>query len=528
MDRYVLSNAAILPSVLSGHKTGIIVFDTNRPGAPLIYSNYIICEMLMVKPQELLEKPFEEALVYICPDTDLHEQIIQMSQTPGGGYLEIENRNVAMPLWYNLDISPVHVKDGALDLIVCTLENRTEAKLRDSQLLQSQRLEGLGQLAGGVAHDFNNLMSIMDGYARFAKKASEGNDIVCDYLDKISDAVQRGAALTRQLLAFGRENIVTETVIDLGSLLEEKKSLLEPLVDDSIQINFLAQDNVSVECAPESLIQILINLIVNARDAMPNGGELTLEVLCKNPPANLLIGKEGSPLGYGCLRITDTGCGMPEKIRQRIFDPFFTTKDQGKGTGLGLSMAYGLMQQMKGFITVDSVVGRGTTFHLYFPLSSKRPMQKILKGQEEGEQIRLDGFTALVAEDEPDLLDIVGGMLEQMGMTVIKASNGNEALVKQEDYKGDIDFLLTDVVMPELNGVHLSELFESIRPKTKTIYMSGYPSTGSTARIEMPEGSYMVPKPIAYDKLAYILHRMSVPGFEKSLEHMAGNINEEI
>ncbi len=527
MHRYVLSNSAILPSVLSALKTGIVVFDMGKEGTPVIYSNYAVCEMLMTKPQELLDKPFEETLVYLCPDTDLHEQIIEMTKTPGGGFLEIENRNVAVPIWYSLDIEPVHIEKNSTDLLVCIVENRTEIKVRDSQIMQAQRLEGLGQLAGGVAHDFNNLMSIIDGYARFAKRASEGNEIVCSYLDKISSAIERGAALTNQLLAFGRENIVVETVTDLGLFLQDQRTLLEPLMDDSIIMKFLVEDHLSVECAPDLLTQIMINLVVNARDAMPDGGQIDIEVLCKNPPANLLVGKKEASLGYGCLRVTDNGCGMPEKVRQRIFDPFFTTKGQGKGTGLGLSMVYGLMQQMNGFITVDSVVGQGTTFHLYFPLSSKRPVQKVVTAGDNLEDIRLDGFTALVAEDEPDLLEIVGGMLEQMGMTVITACNGNDALVKQEDYEGDIDFLLTDVVMPELNGVHLSELFETIRPKTKTIYMSGYPAGGGAARIQMPEGSYLVPKPIAYDKLAYILRRMSAPNFENSLEHMAGNTNEE-
>ncbi len=529
MDRYVLANAAILPKVLSTLHTGIIIFDASKTAMPVIYSNYAICDMLMAKPLELLDKTFEEALAYMCPDPYMQDAIKEMALHQGDGFLELENRNVANPIWYNLEMSTVQDQENDIDLLMCSFENRTEWKMRDEQLLQSQRLEGLGQLAGGVAHDFNNLMSIIDGYARFAKKESESNEAAIAYMDKISSAVKRGAALTQQLLAFGRKNVVVETITDLGSLLKEQKSLLEPLVDDSIKMNINIEEHVSVECAPESLTQILINLIVNARDAMPMGGELTIEVLCKDPPANLLVGKIANPLGYGCLRITDTGHGMPEKVRQRIFDPFFTTKDQGKGTGLGLSMAYGLMQQMKGFITVDSIVGRGTTFHLYFPLSAKQPVRKILNIEEDGlENLALDGYTALVAEDEPDLLDIVGSMLEEMGMNVIKAYNGNDALVKQEDYDGDIDFLVTDVVMPELNGVHLSELFETVRPKTKTIFMSGYPAGNDNVnRIEMPAGAYLVPKPIAYDKLSYILKQMSCPDFENSLERIAGDFTED-
>ncbi|MCB1840173.1 MAG: response regulator, partial [Alphaproteobacteria bacterium] len=244
-----------------------------------------------------------------------------------------------------------------------------------------------------------------------------------------------------------------------------------------------------------------------ARDAMPNGG--TLSVGLQSSGRSELPEKLRDRLPdkrFACLSVSDTGLGMDQKTIEKIFDPFFTTKPQGKGTGLGLSIVYGLVQEMGGGVHVDSCRGDGTTFRVYLPLS-EAPVSKALSRHDgDPSSIKLKGYTILVAEDEPDLLQIVCEMLEQMEATVIPASNGNDALVRQDEYEGDIDILLTDVVMPELNGVKLASLLTSLRPSTKVVFMSGYPGRGDMAPIEVPENVIFIPKPIDYAVLASTLH----------------------
>lgn len=209
--------------------------------------------------------------------------------------------------------------------------------------------------------------------------------------------------------------------------------------------------------------------------------------------------------------------GMPKDVVDRIFDPFFTTKEQGKGTGLGLSMVYGLVKQIGGHIDVFSTLGQGTTMSVYLPLSDKVP-KKILGGEDNLSSIRFDGYSVLVAEDEPDLLALVSNMLEDLGMKVLRASNGNEALAVQDDYEGKIDLLLTDVVMPELNGVDLADLLKELRPDVNVIFMSGYPAKGQMARVEIPEDAVFIAKPIEYDALVKVIYTILSSGVGESIE----------
>ncbi len=391
--------------------------------------------------------------------------------------------------WLRFHFIPyIHKKPYCLVVI----EDTTENKIMQGQYLQSQRLEALGQLAGGVAHDFNNILSIIDGYARIAKKKASEAPEAAAYLEHIAQAVKRGAALTGQLLTFGRHKVVKDMVVDLGALICDQEPLIRPLMDASIALSIKTEDQVYVQVAPDHICQILLNLCINARDAMPDGGNLIVEL------SKLEVSS------FAVLRIIDTGCGMPPDVRARMFDPFFTTKDQGKGTGLGLSMVYGLVKDMRGDIDVVSKVGAGTSITIRLPLSHDKPAVHEIIEDEDG-NIHLSGFTALVAEDEPDLLNILSSTLEEMGIKVLRASNGNEALLVQEEYEGDIDFLLTDVVMPELNGVKLAELFESVRPDARVMFMSGYPATGTMARVPLPEGAVMMPKPIDVKKLARVI-----------------------
>ncbi len=410
---------------------------------------------------------------------------------PETSHYDVEEKKDDRLTWHRFHFIPYGRKINACLVVV---EDTSESKIMEGQYFQAQRLESLGQLAGGVAHDFNNILSIIDGYARMAKKHIENRDDTLNYLERIGQAVQRGAALTSQLLTFGRHKIIKDSVVDLGQLVRDQEPLLRPLMDASINLNIRTDDDVFVQVPGDDICQILLNLCINARDAMPDGGNLIVEVRKS--------GEEGA-----VLRVIDTGMGMKSEVKARMFDPFFTTKDQGKGTGLGLSMVYGLVKDMKGDISVLTKEGSGTSITIQLPLSARAPdFQEISENEDRGD---LNGLTALVAEDEPDLLNILSGTLEDMGVTVIKASNGNEALALQEDYEGGIDFLLTDVVMPDLNGVKLAELFKSVRPESQVMFMSGYPANGDMARVSLPEDALMMPKPIDVNKLVSIIQDMA-------------------
>ena len=518
----------MLFKVLAAMPWGIIIGDGQDSDCPILYSNPAFIQMLPEGPDDILGHAMRDVLSRYRSEDDFQDHIRHVMEKGESRTIQVEQFDASPPFWYKIEISPVLNGEGRPEYILGVIEDVSERKMREAQLIQSQKLEALGQLAGGVAHDFNNLLSIIDGYARIARKEVGEDHSVASYLDRVIEAIKRGASLTKQLLTFGRHNIVTEAVTDLGQLVQDQEMLLKPLLDASVTLSIKGQSGLFIDCAPDSIGQILINLAVNARDAMEKvGGQLSIDVSMADEKAVSKARKEkGEKCDYVCLKVSDTGSGMDEETKKRIFDPFFTTKDQGKGTGLGLSMVYGLVKQMNGFVDVESTAGEGTSIMIYFPVSERQPVKKITHVEGEGGQsIRLEGYTVLVAEDEPDIRKLVGQMLEDMGMTVLKAGNGNEALAVQEDYEGQIDFLVTDVVMPELDGVRLARLFESVRPDANIVFMSGYPASGQMARIEIPDGAYLLPKPIKYDALAHVLHRM-VSGEEdgqSDLQLMAGH-----
>ena len=509
------SDSLLLSRILATLPEGLLVCVPEGEASRIIHANRAAEELLGCAPGELAGQAFETCLAQHVQDERLRQSLLRAARTRKSETVQVENHEDGVVSWLSMTLLP---QDG---FFLCRIDNICNQKINEMRVAEAHKLEALGQLAGGVAHDFNNILSIIDGYARIADKELGDQPAISDYLGKIRQSVRRGAALTRQLLAFGRKNTTDESVTDLGMLVADHEGLLSPLLDASIRLHIAVEQDVYIECAPDLIGQILMNLILNARDAMPGGGDIHLhvETLQRIQPRN------ARALGdYACLTVRDTGTGMDKATQRRIFDPFFTTKDPGKGTGLGLSMVYGLVQQMKGFIEVDSAPGKGTALSLYFPLQSSdsghAPAE--MEDMDDDGAVRLDGYTALVAEDEPDLLNLVASMLSDMGMKVITAANGNEALARQEDYEGHIDFLVTDVVMPEMSGVRLSELFTSLRPDSKTVFISGYPSAGNMARIELPHGACLLSKPVAYERLAHILAQMTQGSLQTGLSRMAG------
>lgn len=344
---------------------------------------------------------------------------------------------------------------------------------RDQQLRQAQKMESIGQLAGGVAHDFNNLLTVILGYSEILLQESETPNCKGS-LEEIRNAAERAAGLTRQLLAFSRKQVLEPKHIDLNGVVSNMKRMLQRLIGEDVQINtLLASDLHQVHADPGQMEQIVMNLAVNARDAMPQGGELGIQT------ANVELGKgyaashaEVQPGNYVMLAISDSGCGMDAATQARIFEPFFTTKEIGKGTGLGLATVYGMVRQSGGYIWTYSELGIGTTFKIYLPaLEVTTPTASPLGTLGEAQ---CGDETILLVEDEDSVRGMTRRALQSHGYKVLEASGPLEAIQISEEYDGVIHLLLTDVVMPKLNGRRLAELLQPERPEMQVIFISGY------------------------------------------------------
>ena len=463
---------------------GLVTVDVSGKNPVVLYGNARAGDFLNAPERELFGEDAHVLFSGLGEWVEIHKRLNSSQKST----YAIELFRKGKQTWYNLHFTP-YVRKTMYCLVV--IEDATEEKIMEGQYISAQRLEALGKLAGGVAHDFNNILSIIDGYARMARKNADMPEKVTDYGEKIASSVQRGAVLTQKLLAFGRQKETRVSVFDLGFMVLEQEPLLRPLLDASIQLLFDVDDHVYIEAGLDDVAQILMNLCLNARDAMPDGGAISVSV--KQLGENAI------------LSIADTGFGMDEKTKIRMFDPFFTTKALGKGTGLGLSMVYGLVQDFGGRINVKTAQGQGTTIDISFPLAKASEISQAGRDAQEDGAISLKGYTALIAEDEPELLNLVCGMVEGMGIRVLKATNGQDALVRQDEYEGRIDFLLTDVVMPELNGVKLAELFQAVRPESKIMFMSGYPQGEEMTRVRLPEDAILLSKPVSFDSLSSLL-----------------------
>ena len=364
--------------------------------------------------------------------------------------------------------------NGEVDLFYTVSRDITERKLLEDQLRQSQKMEAIGQLAGGVAHDFNNLLTAINGYSSLALQRIEGNPTVKNYLEEIKKAGDRAANLTRQLLAFGRKQILQPLAINLNEVVSDMNKMLRRLIGEDIQLAAKLDPDVGkVMADPGQIEQVLVNLIVNARDAMPRGGNLTIET--RNVELDEDYGSKhvGVPPGkYVLLAVSDTGDGMSEDVRRRVFEPFFTTKEKGKGTGLGLSTVYGIVKQSGGNIWVYSEPDKGTTFKVYLPQvepKTRGPAEKAAEAAPRG-----GSETILLVEDEEVVRGLARRILEQAGYSVVEAGKADEALRFYEEHVGEIDLLLTDVVMPGMSGKELADQLKSQCPELKMLFMSGY------------------------------------------------------
>ena len=378
--------------------------------------------------------------------------------------------------------------------LVVNSRDVTERKRLEEQLHHSQRLEAVGRLAGGVAHDFNNLLMVITGYSQMLLEGMNPGDPQHGDLEQVVKAAERATDLTRQLLAFSRRQVVRPVVLNLNGLVKDMDRMLRRVIGEDIQlIASLDPELKTVRADPGQLEQVVLNLAVNARDAMPNGGHLTLET------ANLQVTEDFArsqvapkPGPYAMLSMQDTGCGMDAEVLARLFEPFFTTKDNG--TGLGLSTSYGIIKQSGGDIWVDSKPGRGTTFRIYLPVAEE-PAEP---AQVAGGAPNLRGAeTILLVEDEDGVRRVVESMLARHGYNVLSSASCGEAMALAERYAGPIHLLITDMVMPGMSGRAMAESLVARRPETKILYVSGYGGP-----VEGGEAVGFLQKPFTNEELA--------------------------
>jgi PAS domain S-box-containing protein len=375
-----------------------------------------------------------------------------------------------------LQVNSVALRDAAGKVVaVASLgADLTEHRALQEQYLQSQKLESLGTLAGGVAHDFNNLLTVINGYSDIVLRRLGDRDAVRPKIDQIRKAGARAAELTQQLLAFSRRQITQPRAVDLNGLLEESRAMFRTLLGDDIELAVnLSRPLGQVMADPGQMHQVLMNLLANARDAMPGGGKVTIET--KNvtiPDGYQAEHPEAAPGLSVVLAVSDTGSGLDEHTRMHLFEPFFTTKGPGKGTGLGLSTVYGIVKQSDGWIEVDSAVGHGTTFRIHLPRIDREHAAVEEKAPSAAE--RGHNETVLVVEDQEGVRGLATEVLESLGYRVLSAGDGPEALALVAGHEGSIDLALTDVVLPGINGKQLVERLKALHPESKVLFTSGY------------------------------------------------------
>jgi len=404
--------------------------------------------------------------------------------------------------WLLTHAVPIRNERGEVYRVAGVALDITDKRTLESQFRQAQKMEAVGRLAGGIAHDFNNLLTVIMSYTDMLSEGIPATDMRSDDLDQIRKAAVAASSLTRQLLAFSRQQVIEPRHINLNDVVSSSEKMLRRLIGEDVALaTALTDDPVAVLIDPSQLEQVIMNLAVNARDAMPTGGKITIETARVKVDADYALDHwPAVPGRFAMLAVTDTGTGMSEETRSQVFEPFFTTKEVGKGTGLGLSTAYGIIKQSNGFIWVYSEPDHGTTFKIYLPLVDE-PAPKY-EGQAELLPLPLGTETVLLAEDAAAVRAAARQILERSGYTVLEAPTGRDALIIASKRQTPIHLLLTDVVMPEMSGSELAEQFAEFRPASKVLYMSGYTDDAIVRHGILRPGIAYLQKPFSPDALA--------------------------
>lgn len=470
---------AQLKAVLAGVDSGILLVDSDRH---TLWANHKYGELFGIRAVEsmAISHPTQEERrdlvrhTFADPDEVFGERMgIYRDPSFTGLTKEVE---LVAPIKRILQpfTAPVYDEQGSPLGRMWVYHDVTEVKTAEEQLLQFQKMESIGRLAGGIAHDFNNLLTAIMGYAQLAMLDAPSNGHLGSHVQEIQKAAERAANLTSQLLAFSRRQVIEPKVINLNDSILDLDRLLRRLIGEDIELITLPGSNInSVKVDPTQLEQVLVNLVVNCRDAMPSGGKLIIETAMVDLDGRAQQIAGPTPGQYVVLSVTDSGVGMSEEVKAHLFEPFFTTKEVGKGTGLGLATCYGIVKQSGGHIEVSSEMGQGSSVKVFLPSSTESAEDPVADEVPNG--YTYGNETVLLAEDDMLVRGMVADVLKDKGYTVLQAANGDEALrLAEEQCDQKIDLLLTDLVMPQMGGLELANRLSALRPETKIIFTSGY------------------------------------------------------
>jgi two-component system, cell cycle sensor histidine kinase and response regulator CckA len=494
-------SAQMVPALLESASQAIVTVDG---AGRIVLLNSRTAEMFGYTREELLGGPMEMLLPE--PVREKHEQerahyFEKPRVRPMGIGIELAGRRKdGSEFPVEVSLSYLQTEDGAFALAFVT--DISQRKQLEEQLMHAQKMEAVGRLAGGVAHDFNNMLTVISGYNQMILDQVSPLDPLRGYAEEILKAADRAAALTNQLLAFSRRQIVQLRVFDVNLALSQTEKMLRRLIGEDIELVLkLGSDAGFIKADPGHLEQAIFNLATNARDAMPEGGRMTIEtsrVALDDTYTKTHLGV--APGDYVMVAVSDNGHGMDLETRRRVFEPFFTTKERGKGTGLGLATVYGIVKQAGGDIWVYSEIGKGSTFKLYFPRISGAAAES--ENEDPAAPARTGSETILVVEDEQGVRDLTAKMLKRLGYTVLIAASGPEAIQKSREHQGEIALLLTDVIMPSMSGTELAEELRRSRPEIKIVYVSGYTENTVWRHGVLDPGVNFLAKPFSREALA--------------------------
>jgi PAS domain S-box-containing protein len=495
----------LLSSAVEQAKESIVITDAelNLPGPKIIFTNPAFTKLTGYAAEEAVGKT---PRILQGPHTDKSvlsrlRQSLERGEPFEG---EVVNyRKDGTEFYLEWQIAGLRDANKKITHFVAIQRDITERKQIEARLFQSQKMETVGKLAGGIAHEFNSILTAIIGQSEFLIGDLPPKSALGESALEIRQAAERAASLTQQLLAYGRKQILQPAILDLNLVLSGMVSTLQHLIGREIDMRIVSgMDLKAVKIDPAQLEQVIVNLTMNAAEAMPNGGKLVLETANVTLDEAFVIPFPGlKPGGYVMLAITDTGIGMSEEVKGRAFEPFFSTKSVGQGTGLGLATCYGIVKQSGGHMNLYSEVARGTTFKIYLP--EVEPQTRVPAPRLKSAELPRGTETILLAEDDPSLLKMSSTLLIRLGYTVLTAANGVEALsLKNQRNIGHIDLLLTDVVMPHMSGKELSDRIKAIYPQTKILFTSAYTENSIVHQGILDEGVTLLQKPFTPSALA--------------------------
>lgn len=433
--------------------------------------------------------------VYVDPNSRTgFKRLMEQNDVVTGFEYEVYRKD-GRKIWLSENARAVRDSSGEIFYYEGTVEDITERKHLQDMLRQAQKMEAVGRLAGGIAHDFNNLLMVIRGHTELLLERLKADAWEHRKIEQIQKAADRAAALTHQLLAFSRMQVLQPKPIALNAVVADMAKMLQRLIGENIELSIRPNENLGrVKADPGQIEQVILNLAVNARDAMPRGGKLIIET--SNAELDEAYARLHPPLApgrYVMLAVSDTGTGMDAETQAHIFEPFFTTKEPGKGTGLGLATVYGVVKQSKGYVWVYSEPGKGTTFKIYLPWLDEPA--ETTQAENDGLETARGNETILLVEDERDVREVAREFLALSGYTVLEAKDGAQAIEIVTSYPGPIHVLVTDMVMPGMGGRALAERLSALRPETKVVYMSGYTEYASVQQGELHQNTVMLTKP---------------------------------